>query len=85
MTTFNKGDRVTVVEHDDAARRPRPGGREFPAFVRAVRGRYVEVVYDDPTLTRTGADVFWRESRWRAWDREFRWRLRGAGGRPDRP
>ena len=79
MTTFNKGDRVTVVEHDDAARRPRRGGREFPATVRVVMSSYVAVVYDDPSLTRHGTDMFWAASGWRAWDGEFRWRLRGAG------
>ena len=51
MTAFAKGDRVTVVEHNDATRQPRLGGREFPATVREVAGSYVSIVYDDRSLT----------------------------------
>jgi hypothetical protein len=80
MTALAPGDRVTVVEHDDADRRPRSGGRTYRACVIQVTRLYVMIAYDSPSLTRTGTDLFYSESGWRAFDWEYRWRLRGPAG-----
>ena len=75
MTSLKPGDEVRVVEHDDATRAPKEGGRVLHAVVSDGEtnlgpGQYILVRYD------TGQpDTFWRKSGWRAWDSEFRWRL----------
>ncbi|MGI5422948.1 hypothetical protein [Actinomadura luteofluorescens] len=78
------GDRVVVVEHDDATRRPREGGRRFPARVVKTEGIYIQVDYLDRTVNRGRPDVFFKESLWRAWDGAFRWRLTAEGADHDR-
>jgi len=74
---FHPRDAVRVVEHDDSTREPLPGGRVFGAEVVAVTEVYISVRYTDPSPTKwlVFYDQFWQESRWRAWDGEFRWRL----------
>lgn len=69
------GDPVLVVEHDEATRTPREGGRRFRARVTALEGSYVQVDYEDEGVNRGRRDVFWADSLWRAWDGAFRWRL----------
>lgn len=69
------GDPVVVVEHDEATRTPRKGGRRFPARIVATEGIYVQVAYEDRAVHRGRPDAFYRESLWRAWDGAFRWRL----------
>jgi hypothetical protein len=70
MTTLKAGDKVRVVEHDDATRLPAEGGRVLRAEVIAADGTYVSVAYENGQ-----GDTFWRESGWRAWDGGFRWRI----------
>jgi hypothetical protein len=74
------GDVVVVVEHDEATRTPREGGRRLPArvvdaFGGGEEGIYVHVVYEDRAINRGRPDVFYRDSGWRAWDGVMRWRL----------
>lgn len=69
------GDSVLVVEHDEATRTPRDGGRRFPARVVSTEGIYVHVDYDDRTVNGGRPDMFYGESGWRAWDGALRWRL----------
>jgi hypothetical protein len=61
-----------VVEHDDATRKPKPGGRSEPSTVHRLTdsGVYVQV-----RTTRWGLMSFWAETGWAAWDASFRWRL----------
>lgn len=73
--TLKTGDPVVVVEHDEATRTPRENGRRYPAHIAGAEGIYFQVRYDDPTLNNGQADVFYRESLWRAWDGAMRWRL----------
>jgi hypothetical protein len=80
VTALQPRDPVTVVEHDDADRRPRPGGKTYSARVTQVARLYVAVAYDDPELARDGTGLFFAESGWRAFDGQFRWRLRGPDG-----
>jgi hypothetical protein len=77
--------RVTVVEHTDADRRPRPGGKLYGGSVLFATRLYTVISYDDASLTRTGADLFLTGTGWRAFEAEYRWRLRGPAGwpRPD--
>ncbi len=78
MTTLKPGDPVRVVEHDDASRLARPGGRIFGGEVASVTEVYVSIRYTSPAprrRNRMATDQFWRDSGWRAWDGEFRWRL----------
>jgi hypothetical protein len=67
------GTPVRVVEHDDSTREPLPAGRVFGAEVTGVTEVYISVRYTGPVAD--GSDRFYRDSRWRAWDGEFRWRL----------
>jgi hypothetical protein len=70
------GDALLVVEHDEATKAPRDGGKRYPARVVGAEGIYVQVTYDDQAVNRGGlADVFYKESGWRAWDGALRWRL----------
>lgn len=69
------GDRVTVVEHDEATREPKEGGRSLPARISSVEGLYIHALYDDRTVNRGRPDLFYQESMWRAWDGALRWRL----------
>jgi len=71
------GQNVRVVEHDDATRLPKPGGLTFGAEVTEVTEVYVLIRYTEPSPTQwlVARDQFWRDSGWRAWDGEFRWRL----------
>jgi len=69
------GDPVVVVEHDEATRTPREGGRRLPARVVNVEGIYVQVGYEDRAVNQGRPDVFYRDSGWRAWDGVMRWRL----------
>lgn len=69
------GDRVTVVEHDEATKTPRNGGKRFPATVVSAEGIYVQVDYDDRTVNQGRLDPFYASSLWRAWDGVMRWRL----------
>lgn len=85
MTTPLKvGDPVVVVEHDEATRAPREGGRRYPARVVDDFGGgesiYIHIVYEDRSLNRGRPDVFYRDSGWRAWDGAMRWRLTTEGG-----
>jgi hypothetical protein len=80
VSALQPRDRVTAVEHDDADRRPRPGGRTYGACVTQVTRLYVAVTYDDPERAGSVTDLFYAESGWRAWDGQFRWRLRGPDG-----
>lgn len=73
--TLKAGDRVVVVEHDETTRTPRANGRRYPARIAAAEGIYYQVRYDDPALNSGQADVFYRDSLWRAWDGALRWRL----------
>ena len=75
MATLEVGDSVLVVEHDEATRTPRTGGKQFPARVVSTEGIYVQVDYDDRAVNRGRPDVFYKESMWRAWDGALRWRL----------
>jgi hypothetical protein len=70
MSDLKAGDRVSVTEHDDATRQPKPGGEVLPATVTGTTGLYVHV-----KLASGIRATFWRESLWRAWDGEFRWRI----------
>lgn len=69
------GDRVVVVEHDEATRTPRENGRRHPARIAGTEGIYYQVTYQDRTLNGGRTDVFYRDSLWRAWDGALRWRL----------
>lgn len=69
------GDPVFVVEHDEATRAPREGGRRYPARVVGTEGIYIQVDYEDQTVNRGRPDAFYAESGWRAWDGVMRWRL----------
>ena len=69
------GDPVFVVEHDEATRTPRVGGRRLAAHVVNTEGIYIQVGYKDRAVNQGRLDVFYKESRWRAWDGAFRWRL----------
>jgi hypothetical protein len=82
---MEQGDRVTVVEHDEADRRPVPGGQVYGARVLQATRLYVQVAYNDPDLTRDGRDLFYAESGWRAFETGRRWRLRGPAGWLSRP
>ncbi len=73
--TLKAGDPVVVVEHDEATRTPREGGRRFPARIVATEGIYVQVDYEDRAVNGGKPDVFYWESWWRAWDGAMRWRL----------
>lgn len=72
------GDRVLVVEHNDQTRQPLEGGDIHPGVCVAADGLYVQVRYDDQALHSGRPDVFYKESGWRAWDGQFRWRLAGG-------
>lgn len=74
-STLRVGDSVVVVEHDEATKQPREGGRRFPGRVVSTEGIYVQVDYEDHTVHRGRTDVFYRDSLWRAWDGALRWRL----------
>jgi hypothetical protein len=69
------GDQVVVVEHDEATREPRQGGKRFPGRIASAEGIYIQVDYDDRSVNRGRLDVFYKESGWRAWDGAMRWRL----------
>lgn len=73
--TLKAGDQVVVVEHDEATRTPREGGRRFPARIVGAEGIYVQVEYKDRTLNQGHPDAFYADSLWRAWDGAMRWRL----------
>lgn len=76
MTEWKPGDRCRVVEHDDATRQPKQGGRVLPATVTGVNGPYVAVKAEGGgSIGILGPLYFWGESGWTAWDGEFRWRL----------
>lgn len=74
-TTLKAGDPVVVVEHDEATRTLREGGRRIPARVVAAEGVYVQVDYEDRAVNRGRPDAFYQDSGWRAWDGALRWRL----------
>jgi hypothetical protein len=73
--TLNVGDQVMVVEHDEATRTPKQGGRKFPGRVVAMEGIYIQVGYEDKAVNRGRPDPFYADSLWRAWDGALRWRL----------
>lgn len=75
--TWRVGDTAEVVEHDDQTRQPRPGGMRMQCTVTAVSRCYVLVEFPGYGNIALGqkTDQFWRDSGWRAWDGEFRWRL----------
>lgn len=75
MAEMKVGDPVVVVEHDEATRAPREGGRRYPARVVGTEGIYIQVNYDDHTVNRGRPDACYAESGWRAWDGVMRWRL----------
>ena len=68
---WQPGQRVQVVEHVDATRKPKEGGAVYPAEVLRVAGPYV--IADIPALGEVAS--FWVLSGWTAWDAMFRWRL----------
>lgn len=70
MSTFRIHDDVAVVEHDDATRQPREGGKVMRASVIELGGIYVQIRYENGSK-----DAFYQESGWRAWDGMFQWRL----------
>lgn len=70
MTTFRLHDDVAVVEHDDATRQRREGGRVLAACVTKLTAVYVQA-----DIEGYGAVTFWLESGWRAWTGDFGWRL----------
>lgn len=74
------GDRVVVVEHDEATRTPREGGRRHLGRVVSAEGIYVQVDYEDRSLNGGRTDLFYRDSGWRAWDGAMQWRLTTAPG-----
>lgn len=74
--TWQTGQEVIVLEHDDATRQPRPGGRAYQAVVTKVGGPYVRAEFSDPDWPgKAVAMAFWADSGWAAWDGVFRWRL----------
>lgn len=81
MTTeWVPGMACRVVEHDEATREPKPGGRVLDAYVVDAAYLYVvaRVLSGDPAgrVAR-----FWAESGWTVRDGDFRWRLLpGTGG-----
>lgn len=75
MTNWSPGDRCRVVEHDDATREPKPGGKVLPATVTGMPGIYVCARPDYGHGVPTEPVTFWAETGWTAWDGEFRWRL----------
>lgn len=75
LDLLGPGDRVTVAEYDEGTRLRKPGGLAYPATVAEASGHYIHVNYDDRAVNRGARDVFYRESGWRAWDGEMRWRL----------
>lgn len=79
MTPIKDGDEVRVVEHDDSTRQPKPGGDVLQAKVVKVSEAYVFVRLGDGE-----SDAFWRETGWRAWDGEMRWRLELPAGKDTR-
>jgi hypothetical protein len=87
--TLAQDDRVAVVEHDPADRRPLAGGREYGARVVRVTPLYIKIAYGSESLTQIGTDLFFADTGWRAsagacfWQSsagEYRWRLRGPDG-----
>jgi hypothetical protein len=80
MTALHTADRVTVVEHTDADRRPRACGKLYGAGIIKVTRLYIAIAYNDQALTRTGTDLFYADTGWRVFDGEYRWRLRGPAG-----
>lgn len=83
--SLKDSDRVVVVEHDEATRAPREGGRRFPARVVKTEGIYIQVAYDDRAVNGGRPDAFYEESGWRAWDGAFRWRLTTEESSHDHP
>jgi hypothetical protein len=75
VAELRSGDSVVVVEHDEATRAPREGGRRYPARVVGIEGIYVQVAYEDRAVNRGRPDAFYKDSGWRAWDGVMRWRL----------
>jgi hypothetical protein len=76
MADWKSGDRCQVVEHDDATRQPKPGGRVLPATVTGVNGACVAVKAESAgSISVLGPLYFYADSGWHAWDGEFRWRL----------
>jgi hypothetical protein len=65
VTRFQLHQDVAVVEHDDATRKPREGGKVIPAMI--VRAA------DDSSFVQARGDglygplSFWRDSGWPAW------------------
>jgi hypothetical protein len=74
---FSEGDKVRVVEHDDATREPKPGGEVHYATVSGTNSVFTLVDYETsirlhpPMLFDTG-------SGWAAAHAEYRWRLMAA-------
>ena len=78
---WKPGDRCRVVEHDDATRQPKPGGKVLPATVTGLSGIYVIAEAEvGGSLGVQGPLSFYAESGWKAWDGEFRWRLLPGDG-----
>lgn len=70
---YEVGQRVTIVEHDDATRRPKPGGGTMTGeVVRAAEGSPYVVLSVDGFM---GLQTYWRESGWPAWTARFTWRI----------
>jgi hypothetical protein len=85
MAVLQPEDPVTVIEHDEADCRPVPGGQVYGARVLAATRLYVQVAYNDRSLTRDGTDLFYAQTGWRAFEAGRRWRLRGPAGWLSRP
>jgi hypothetical protein len=76
VTNWSPGDRCRVVEHDDATREPKPGGKVLPATVTGAGGIYVRAEFNDPEWPGKPVTMaFYADSGWAAWDGLFCWRL----------
>jgi hypothetical protein len=71
VSAWEPGQRARVVEHVDATRLPKEGGKVYAAQVLKTAGPYV--IAEIPELGQ--AVTFWT-SGWTCWDLMFRWRLR---------
>lgn len=73
MTTFRIGQDAAVVEHDDATRKPREGGKVIPARVHGTNGVFTTIDSDREPWDEHPA-LFDTDSGWAA-RAEYVWRL----------
>jgi hypothetical protein len=78
MSDWTEGERCRIVEHDDASRQQREGGKTLPATVTKVVGSYVFAAPDEGHGFPSKPAQFWASSGWTAHDGMFRWRLMPA-------